>query len=146
MRMLLCSLLVPLLFACGSGPAPVAAATPDLALAPVADLASATSRDLAPPPGDAAASTTWTNFAKQFCASYCVGCHGPKTADQKRDYSLLADVTRDAQLVGCGVGTIAANANCNGIAPRQFPVGGGAKPSDAERTRFIEWLNAGSPM
>ena len=159
MRMMVFASLVMCLSACSSVPSAVDAAARDLAPASVsdlariddlaqpatADLAGSAAKDMPAAPSDAAG-TTWTSFAQQFCATYCVSCHGPMTADQKRDYSRYADVTRDAQLEACGVSSVAVNGNCFGIVPRQFPVGNGAKPSDPERKRFTDWLNAGAPL
>jgi hypothetical protein len=47
----------------------------------------------------------------------------------------------------CGVAvTQDPSWNCSpSIAAKQFPIGNGAKPSDAERDRIVAWITAGEP-
>jgi hypothetical protein len=96
-----------------------------------------------------AAAPTWDSFAKGFFTSFCVSCHNDDNSGvAARDYHLLANVMREKAEIACGVAT-AANAirlSCP-ASPRasQFPVGNGAKPTDAERDRLVQWIQAGTP-
>ena len=120
-RMLPC--LVVLAMACSSGPA----ATID-----------------AHSSSDTGAADTWTSYAAGFFATYCNGCHNAQDATS-RDYSIQADVAKDKVAMRCGVATTQdASWNCaSSPVARQFPIGSGAKPSDAERARIVAWITAG---
>ncbi len=92
---------------------------------------------------DAAGADTWTTFAAGFIETYCFACHGP--GDNLRDYSLLPTVQSEMVKIRCGVSAVTL-ADCAGQPPaRQFPVGSGAKPSDADRLRLVEWIDNGAP-
>lgn len=86
---------------------------------------------------------TWESYAQGFFDDYCVECHGP--SDTNRDYSTFADVERDADTIRCGVATTQLDGCGASPAPEQFPVGTGPKPTDAERERLVEWIDAGMP-
>jgi len=53
-------------------------------------------------------------------------------------------VTRDKAEIRCGVGTTVYAGCASFPPPRQFPIGNGAKPSDAERERLVAWIEAGA--
>jgi uncharacterized membrane protein len=89
---------------------------------------------------DAAAADTWESFALGFVTTYCHECHGP--GDSLRDYSLLETVRGEEDKIRCGVSTVSLQ-NCT-ISPRQFPIGNGAMPTDAERLRLVQWIEAGA--
>ncbi len=93
---------------------------------------------------DAAAAVTWSGFASGFFETYCTACHGP--GDALRDYSQLEMVRAEANTIRCGVAPEAVS-GCEGagVAPGQFPVGGGPKPSDAERWDIVSWIDDGTP-
>lgn len=104
-----------------------------------------------PPPGDAASGgDTWASFGQGFFATYCVECHGAGNA--KRDYTTLANVTRDKNEVRCGVAaTQDPSWSCGAFPPpKQFPISDAAgtnpKPSDADRARAVAWITAGLPQ
>ncbi len=86
---------------------------------------------------------TWESFARDFTDTYCVACHG--AGNQMRDYTGYADLFRDRDRVRCGVSPTRAAGCGRSPAPRQFPVGNGPKPSDPERSRLVEWIEAGAP-
>jgi hypothetical protein len=122
--------------ACGSPsnppPPTVDAASSGVDAASSGDLAQAQSND------------TWGNYAQNFFATYCVGCHGP--GNPNRDYSQYSQVQRDLAKIICGVGPV-VEPGCDGtIVPDQFPIGNGPKPSTMERTRLVAWINAGAPQ
>lgn len=140
------ALLVALLGGCPSSP-PTADAGGDDALVDVAPEDVAADSAELPDAADAApeaGADTWATFAEGWFDTYCVNCHG--VGNTRRDYTTLADVQRDADRIRCGV-TPTALPECDGsgLRPRQFPVGTGPRPSDAERTRLLEWLAAGAP-
>jgi hypothetical protein len=88
---------------------------------------------------------TWSNYAQGFFATYCVECHNP--SDALRDYNLIADVQADSAEIRCGVAATQLS-GCTGFpAPKQFPISNATnsnpKPSDAERTRIVAWIEAG---
>jgi hypothetical protein len=89
---------------------------------------------------------TWASYASGFATTYCVACHDAK--DPKgRDYTLLANVQKEKNEVRCGVAvTQDPSWGCAAFPPaKQFPIGTGAKPTDADRARFVAWLTAGAP-
>jgi hypothetical protein len=89
---------------------------------------------------------TWTTYASGFVTTYCVGCHD--ASDPKgRDYKVEANVQKEKSEIRCGVATTQDPSwSCATFPPaKQFPVGTGAKPSDADRARFVAWISAGAP-
>jgi hypothetical protein len=92
---------------------------------------------------------TWTNYAQDFVQTYCVECHG--AGNSSRDYTTIDDVLRDKTEIRCGVAS-AKLADCTASfpPPKQFPIDNAQKtnpkPSDAERDRFVQWLEAGAPQ
>jgi hypothetical protein len=98
-------------------------------------------------PGDAMTGDTWQSWAQGFFATYCVPCHGAG-APGGRDYRVQANVVRDAAEIRCGVAvTQDPSWNCDPAfpPPKQFPIGNGPKPSDADRGRLVAWITAGAP-
>jgi hypothetical protein len=93
-----------------------------------------------------ASADTWETYAKNFFATYCTSCHNPQDSTG-RDYNIQADVLSDRVAMRCGVAASQDPAwNCApSPVPRQFPIGNGPKPSDAERARIVAWINAGEP-
>ncbi len=89
---------------------------------------------------DAQSADTWESFALGFFTSYCHECHGP--GDSLRDYALLDTVRGEESKIQCGVATVILD-GCS-ISPRMFPIGNGAMPTDAERTRLVQWIEAGA--
>lgn len=102
-----------------------------------------TVEDGGPPTGDAGRPTadTWSSFAEGFFATYCTECHAGGT----RDYRTIDEVRRDADSIACGVSPTMLDGCGSFPAPRQFPVGSGPFPSDAERERLIAWIAADLP-
>ncbi len=97
-----------------------------------------------PPP----ASPTWSNFAQGFFSTYCVSCHSPGGAAQQQDFDQLAVVQANAALIRCGVAPASIPAaGCSGSpAAGPFPIGSGPKPTDAERSALVHWIDLGAPM
>ena len=90
------------------------------------------------------AGATWNGFAADFFETYCGECHWEGDA-AGRDYSTLAGVMAESVKIRCGV-TPTALADCGaGPSPNQVPVGGGPKPSDADRNALVAWIEAGLP-
>ena len=93
----------------------------------------------------------WDNFAKGFFTSFCVSCHNDdNSGSATRDYHMMAAVVKEKVMIGCGVAKSAAAATARACPagspqPKQFPVGNGAKPTDAERDRLLRWIDAGTP-
>ncbi len=94
----------------------------------------------------AASSDTWTSYASGFFATYCNSCHSAKDSTG-RDYSVQANVAKDMAPMRCGVAAVQDPAWGCAASPvaKQFPIGSGPKPSDAERARIVAWISAGEP-
>ncbi|HKQ68994.1 MAG TPA: hypothetical protein VJT73_06635 [Polyangiaceae bacterium] len=93
---------------------------------------------------------TWENYGKTFAMTYCVSCHNDDmTGTATRDFHMLSAVIKEKSKIACGLSKSQTDwtmRGCSGFPPaRQFPVGNGAKPSDAERDRFIKWIDTGTP-
>jgi hypothetical protein len=97
--------------------------------------------------GGSAAADGWSNFAEPFFAQFCVECHG--AGSTKRDYTTMADVTRDKVEIRCGVASTKLDGCGSFPPPKQFPIsnssGSNPKPTDEERDRLIGWIEAGLP-
>jgi hypothetical protein len=95
-------------------------------------------------------SDTWSTYAQGFFAKYCVECHG--TGNAKRDYTTIANVIRDKDIIRCGVAvTQDPSWGCASLPPpKQFPIsnpaGTNPKPSDTDRARIVAWIDAGLPQ
>ncbi len=100
---------------------------------------------------DAASTDTWDTFGKAFMAKYCVSCHNlDKMGSATRDYTMLAAVKREAMAIACGTAPpteVRSQLGCTSAhkPAGQFPVGGGPRPTDEERTRLVDWIRAGAP-
>jgi hypothetical protein len=94
----------------------------------------------------AAASDTWASYASGFFTRYCVSCHDAKDATG-RDYTVRANVAKDKDAMRCGLAVSQDPSwSCSAFPPaKQFPIGSGPKPSDAERDRMVAWITAGEP-
>jgi hypothetical protein len=92
--------------------------------------------------GSTGTADTWASFASGFFQSYCVECHG--AGNTSRDYTLYEQVVRDAELIQCGVAVEKQDGCGDWPPPQQFPIGTGAKPSDDERRRLVEWIGQGA--
>ena len=89
---------------------------------------------------------TWTSDAQSFFADYCVSCHKPGGQAQQQDFSEYDQVVSNAATIRCGVASV-MQSGCGSVpAPKQFPIGNGAKPSDAERDAIVAWIDAGLPQ
>lgn len=84
---------------------------------------------------------TWGSFAEGFFATYCVSCHDTSP----KDFRQIEDVRAWADTIRCGVSDVALEGCGSTPPPRQFPVGTGPHPSDAERERLVAWIDAGMP-
>jgi len=132
MQVLCCLALTSWLTSCDGGP-------PGDGGLPPADAGPGAQDSGAPDAGPSA--DTWASWAGDFFATYCTRCHSGGT----RDYRTIDDVRRDQATIACGVSAV-AEAGCGSFPPpRQFPVGSGPFPEDAERGRLIDWLRAGLP-
>ena len=93
-----------------------------------------------------AAADTWTSYAGGFFATYCNSCHNARDTTG-RDYRVQANVATDSAVMRCGVAAVQDPSwNCaSSPVAKQFPIGSGPKPSDAERARIVAWITAGEP-
>jgi hypothetical protein len=99
-----------------------------------------------PTPDAPAAADTWTSYAAGFFVTYCNSCHNSQDTTG-RDFSLQAKVAADATAMRCGVAAVqdpSWNCAASPVA-KQFPIGSGPKPTDAERARIVAWITAGEP-
>ena len=95
-----------------------------------------------------ATNDTWSSYAQSFTATYCVECH--EAGNTKRDYTKIDDVMRDKVEIRCGVASTKLDDCVDAFPPpKQFPIDNATKsnkkPSDAERDRFVKWIEAGLP-
>jgi cytochrome c551/c552 len=91
-----------------------------------------------------ATADTWASYADGFFTKYCVSCHNVRDTTG-RDYTVRANLAKDKASMRCGVAvTQDPSWNC-GTLPlaKQFPIGSGPKPTDAERDRIVAWITAG---
>jgi hypothetical protein len=102
----------------------------------------------APTAGD-----TWASYAQGFFSTYCTSCHASgSTLEPSMPASLYftsqANVESQKDVIRCGVCvTQDPSWSCSASGPpaKQFPIGSGPKPSDAERNRIVAWITAGAP-
>lgn len=87
---------------------------------------------------DPVAEDTWDNFAADFFAGSCVGCH---TASP-RDFRTLADVTAHADEIRCIVAPTEPT-DCDPAVRANHPAWNA--PADAQRQRLVDWIEAGLP-
>lgn len=137
-----------LIASCSSGLRPVAGEDggSDGAPSPMAPIEAGGGDDSGAAIDGVSTSDTWDNYARNFFTTYCTSCHNPQDPTG-RDYNVRADVAKDKAAMRCGVATTQDPAwNC-GPSPvaKQFPIGNGPKPSDAERARIVAWIVAGEP-
>ena len=87
--------------------------------------------------------------ARGSFSTYCGSCHNDDGMGvAARDYHLLANVVKEKVKLACGVSKSATNRAahaCAGTGAGQFPVGAGPKPSDPDRERLVNWIEAGTP-
>jgi predicted CXXCH cytochrome family protein len=97
-------------------------------------------------PEGSTAGDTWTTYAAAFFQTYCTACHNAHDSTG-RDYTVQANVAKDKEPMRCGVAAMQDPTwSCTASpAPRQFPIGSGPKPTDAERARIVAWIDAGEP-
>jgi hypothetical protein len=93
---------------------------------------------------------TWCNYAQCFFSTYCVSCHNPNAAgaSSAQDFRQYSQVQLYAPIIRCGVSSHQDSAwDCSSLSfptsARQFPVGSGPKPDDANRDRLVAWIDAG---
>jgi hypothetical protein len=103
--------------------------------------------ETAPP---AAPADTWDSFARGFFGTYCGACHNDDNqGDASRNYRVLMNVMREKNAIACGIAKSQADwmqRGCSGSPrARQFPVGSGPRPSDADRDRLLRWMDANTP-
>jgi hypothetical protein len=102
--------------------------------------------------GSVDAGDTWTSWASpQFFQSFCVSCHRPDGQGDPSgglDFNTYQDVSANAGLIRCGVArTQNADWNCpSNIVAKQFPIDPGTKPSNEQRDRLVDWIDAGFPQ
>src|SRR5258706_10532939 len=109
-------------------------------------LAAAACSSSKPSTTDAPAADTWASYASGFFATYCNSCHS--TSDTTgRDFNMQAIVDANAAEIRCGVAVAQDPSWGCASTPvaKQFPIGSGPKPTDAERTRLGAWITAGTP-
>lgn len=96
------------------------------------------------------AGDTWDSYGQGFFVTYCVSCHNDdNTGDATRNFHERSVVDAQASEIACGVSKSTADwtaRGCSGFPPaRQFPIGGGPKPSDSDRDRLVAWIDAALP-
>lgn len=89
---------------------------------------------------DASPALSWTSFGDDFFTRYCHDCHG--AGDTLRDYSQLSMVRAEMDKIRCGVSAVSLS-GCS-IPARQFPIGTGPMPTDAERGSLVQWIDEGA--
>ncbi len=100
--------------------------------------------------GGGSGADTWSNYAEAFTMKFCVECHSP-TVNPSLDFTQFALVKQNAATIRCGVApTKLSGCNAGSPPPLQFPIfdstHSNPKPTDAERDRFVAWIEAGTPQ
>lgn len=93
---------------------------------------------------DAPEADTWGNFAEAFMATYCVECHDGETG-AGRDFQILENVVAEQDKIRCGTSDVTLDDCAPSPRAQQFPIGRGPIPDNAERARFVAWIDAGLP-
>ena len=103
--------------------------------------------------GPDAGADTWSTWASpDFFARYCTSCHTPgqqgDPSGAHYDFTGYTDVAAHAAEIRCGTAVTQDPAwSCGSFPPaKQFPIGTGPKPTDAERDRLVAWFDAGYPQ
>jgi hypothetical protein len=102
---------------------------------------------------DAGSVDTWSSWASpELFVKYCTSCHTPgqqgDPSGAHLDFTGYADVASHAAEIRCGT-AVAQDPSwgCAAFPPaKQFPIGTGPKPTDAERNRLVAWIDAGYPQ
>ncbi len=86
---------------------------------------------------------TWENWAlPDYFQPYCIGCH---PGDSPRDFTDYDVVVENIEHIRCGSAPEVIR-GCDGhIEPGHLPIGEGPFPTDDERWRLVEWIDAGMP-
>jgi hypothetical protein len=89
---------------------------------------------------------TWESWAlPSFFAVYCNHCH-PAAGQSTRDFSDYDTVAANFEHIRCGVAPEAIpDCDAGHIGPGHLPIGPGPYPSDDERWRLVDWMDAGMP-
>lgn len=92
------------------------------------------------------ATDTWVSYAQGFFATYCTSCHDASDSTG-RDFTMQSIVETNKLTIRCGVCVTQDTSWSCAASPvaKQFPIGTGPKPSDAERDRIVAWIGAGAP-
>jgi hypothetical protein len=86
---------------------------------------------------------TWEGWAlPSFFEVYCNSCH---PGSSPRDFSDYDVVVANEEHIRCGVAPEAIESCDHHIEPGHLPIGDGPYPSDDERWRLVEWMQAGMP-
>jgi hypothetical protein len=91
----------------------------------------------------AAVTDTWENWAlPDYFQPYCIGCH---PGDSPRDFTDYDVVVENVEHIRCGSAPKVIR-GCDGhIEPGHLPIGEGPFPTDDERYRLVDWIDAGMP-
>jgi hypothetical protein len=99
-----------------------------------------------------AAGDTWVSYAQGFFQTYCDTCHMAGSSLEPSMPSSLyftsqSNVVNARFTIRCGVcATQDPTWSCPASpVAKQFPIGSGPFPSDADRNRIVAWLTAGAP-
>lgn len=86
---------------------------------------------------------TWENWAyPEYFTPYCLECHPGQSS---RDFNMYEVVVENVEHIRCGSAPEMLP-DCNGhIEPGHLPIGDGPFPSDDERWRLVDWIDAGMP-
>jgi hypothetical protein len=134
---------------CSSGATPSSTddgGVSDVAAEVPAQIDSGGNSDSSPSTDGTTTADSWANYAAGFFTTYCTSCHNPQDATG-RDYNIQANVAKDKTAMRCGVAAAqdpSWNCAASPVA-KQFPIGSGPKPTDAERARMVAWISAGEP-
>ena len=93
-----------------------------------------------------AGADTWTSYAQGFFTMYCTSCHDAEDPTG-RNFMVQTNVENEKLVIRCGVAVAQDPGWSCGASPtpKQFPIGSGPKPSDADRTRLVAWITGGAP-
>ena len=86
---------------------------------------------------------TWESWAlPSFFEVYCNDCH---PGASPRDFGQYEIVVANEEHIRCGVAPEALPDCHHHIEPAHLPIGDGPQPSDDERWRLVDWMQAGMP-
>ncbi len=87
----------------------------------------------------------WEGWPRSdFFPTYCSECH-PHQDEHQHDFTVYVDVVEQYGHIYCGISPVYVDECEDHHEPGHLPAGDGPFPTDEERYRMIDWMDAGMP-